>query len=132
MYYLIELKNQPLYEVTSKAKSLDKILDKLTTTNIIVSDYFLENNFTLIKPQDIETLYYYEWSLKDVAEQKRAYVDLLSMHHFILVFNKWEIVAKLKKVDSKYFYFCTNGGLELYLTNFKQGDPYNSNISDSI
>ena len=122
MYYLIEL-NSPLYEVVKKSNDLEKLVKLLDNTKIISTTDFLETYFALIKNKDL-AFYYYDWGPQHALSNKRATNDLTAMQHFIALFDKWDVCAKLRQVTKDYYKFTLGDGTELYTKFFKQGDPF--------
>lgn len=132
MYFLLEFKDNALYEIIDQDESKDKLLAQLTDTRVVSSEDFLESHCMLIRKKD-STLFYYKWTIADAYSGKRAYRDLMSDYHFIkMVDGQFDVCAKLKAVTPTYFYFRSASSLELYMTNFVQGDPFDTDISDSI
>jgi hypothetical protein len=123
MYSLINFENQVLYEIVDTNHILQPLLPKLSEKTIIVTEDFLEDYFTLARLTDIK-FYPFLWLPEHATNGTRAVNDLKEHQFFILIDNKWEVCAKLKKVTPQYFLFRVAEGHEIYTTTFKQGDMF--------
>ena len=127
MYYVIDFddRTEGLYTLRPGEWSGSypaQFLDKLLPKNIMITtDPDLEGYSAIVPVQYRDSYLHmnYEIVKQGIFSPEAA----RSVKHMILLGNRWEVIATLKRVDPNFFEFGFAGGERLFVSEFGLGEP---------